>query len=49
MVVKRDIADAVRRALAMTDVDASILVLPFPVRQWAPVYRRDLAQFLRRN
>jgi len=49
VVVKRDIADAVRRALAMTDVDASILVLPFPVRQWAPVYRRDLAQFLRRN
>jgi predicted HTH domain antitoxin len=47
VVVKRDIADAVRRALALTDVVASILVLPFPVRQWAPVYRRDLAQFLR--
>ncbi|MGZ8761187.1 MAG: UPF0175 family protein [Aeromicrobium sp.] len=49
VVVKRDIADAVRRALALTDVGASMLVLPFPVRQWAPVYRRDLAQFLRLN
>jgi predicted transcriptional regulator len=49
VVVKRDIADAVRRALALTDVGASIVVLPFPVRQWAPVYRRDLAQFLQRD
>ena len=49
VVVKRDIADAVRRALALSEVDASLLVLPFPVRQWARVYRRDLSQFLGRD
>ena len=46
VVVKRDIADAVRRALALTDMDAQVLVLPLPVRQWARVYKRDLSQFL---
>ena len=49
VVVKRDIADAVRRALALSEVDASLLVLPFPVRQWARAYRRDLSQFLGRD
>lgn len=47
VVVKRDIADAVRRAVAAADSEATVMVLPFPVRQWARVYRRDLCSLLR--
>ncbi len=39
--VKRDIGDAVRRAAELARSDAQLLVLPFPVRQWAPVYVRE--------
>ncbi len=45
--VKRDIGDAVRRAAQLARSDAQLLVLPFPVRQWAPVYIRELAAFIR--
>jgi hypothetical protein len=47
VVVKRDVAASVHRAVATAGSKAEILVLPFPVRQWAPVYRRDLAAFLK--
>jgi predicted transcriptional regulator len=48
VVVKRDIADAVRQAIDASGVNATLVVLPFPVRQWASIYRRDLARFLKR-
>jgi hypothetical protein len=45
--VKRDIADPVRRALALGDAEATLLaVLPFPVRQWTPRYIEALAGLL---
>lgn len=44
--VKRDIADAVRQAVEMAGSAAPVIVLPFPVRQWAPVYVRELTAFL---
>lgn len=47
VVVKRDIADAVGRAAEAARSQATTLILPFPVRQWAPVYERELAAFLR--
>ena len=47
VVVKRDLAPSVHRAVATAGSKAEILVLPFPVRQWAPVYRRDLAACLK--
>lgn len=47
VVIKRDIADAVRRALETAGSEAAALVLPFPVRQWARVYETELAAFLR--
>ena len=46
VVVKRDIADAVRRAASSTESDAPIIVLPFPVRQWRPIYESELARLL---
>lgn len=46
VVVKRDMADAVRRAAAAADSTASLFVLPFPVRQWAPIFRSELAALL---
>lgn len=50
VVVKRDIEGHVRRALEQAGLaDAETLVLPFPVRQWGPVYERELAGFLRRG
>lgn len=48
VVVKRDIQDQVRRALDMAGLaHVALLALPFPVRQWGPVYERELASFLR--
>lgn len=50
IVVKRDIADAVRRAIGLAERDdVELVVLPFPVRQWGPVYQRELAAFLSRK
>jgi hypothetical protein len=46
--VKRDIADAVRRALATAGAEETpLVVLPFPVRQWTRQYEAQLAAALR--
>jgi hypothetical protein len=45
--VKRDIGEAVHRAAELAGSRAQVVILPFPVRQWAPVFVRDLAQFIR--
>jgi len=47
VVVKRDIGDLVRQAIEAAASEATLVVLPFPVRQWAPVYQRELAAYLR--
>lgn len=45
--VKRDIEGPVRRAMAQAGAgDVSLLVLPFPVRQWRPTYVEGLARLL---
>jgi len=45
--VKRDIATAVERAASLADAEATLLVvLPFPVRQWAHRYVEGLRDFL---
>lgn len=45
--VKRDIEDPVRRATAQAGADeVSLLVLPFPVRQWRRIYVEGLAGLL---
>lgn len=46
VVVKRDIEDAVTAAMQLTGVDVPLTVLPFPVRQWRPVYEQGLAALL---
>jgi hypothetical protein len=47
VVVKRDVGDYVRRAMAMAGVeDAPLTVLPFPVRQWTRHYQDGLAKML---
>jgi predicted transcriptional regulator len=47
VVVKRDIADAVERAASLAGAEATTLVvLPFPVRQWTPRYVEGLRAFL---
>lgn len=49
VVVKRDIADAVRRAISEAGLDVQVTVLPFPVRQWVAAYQRGLIELLRSN
>lgn len=47
VVVKRDIADAVGRAASLAGAGATpLVVLPFPVRQWAAQYVEGLRAFL---
>ena len=46
--VKATIDDEVRAAMKVADVDAELLALPFPVRQWRAVYVRELAEALPR-
>ncbi len=45
--VKRDIEDAVTAAIKRAGVEVPLIVLPFPVRQWRPVYEQGLADLLR--
>ena len=45
--IKRDIEDPVKRAMALANVDVPLITLPFPVRQWRPVYERGLAELVR--
>ena len=47
MAVKRDIEDPLQRAMALAGIDVPLTTLPFPVRQWRPVFERDLAELLR--
>lgn len=47
VVVKRDIEPYVRQAMTQAGVKAQLLKLPFPVRQWRPVYERELADLLK--
>jgi len=45
--VKRDIEGAVRRAMAQAGADrVSLVVLPYPVRQWRPIYVEGLSRLL---
>jgi hypothetical protein len=44
--VKRDIEDAVGAAMRLAGVDVPLTTLPFPVRQWRPVYEQGLAELL---
>ena len=46
--VKATIADEVRAAMEVAAVEADLLALPFPVRQWRAVYVRRLAAALSR-
>jgi predicted transcriptional regulator len=47
VVVKRNAADAVGRAASLAGADATpLVVLPFPVRQWAAKYVEGLRAFL---
>ncbi len=45
--VKRDIEHAVTAAIELSGLDLPLTVLPFPVRQWRPVYEQGLAELLR--
>ena len=45
--VKRDIEDAVGAAMRLAGVEVPLTTLPFPVRQWRPVYEHGLAELLR--
>ena len=47
VVVKRDIEGPVAAAMKLAGVDAPLTTLPFPVRQWRPVYEQGLADLLR--
>lgn len=47
VVVKRDIEGPVAAAMKLAGVDAPLTTLPFPVRQWRPVYEQGLAELLR--
>jgi hypothetical protein len=46
--VKATIDDEVRAAMEVAGVEAELVALPFPVRQWRAVYVRKLAESLRR-
>jgi predicted HTH domain antitoxin len=48
VVVKATIAGPVREAVEMAGLEAEVLALPFPVRQWRAVFVRQLAAALRR-
>jgi|GEM_PF-1116870 len=45
--IKRDIEDPVKRSMALAETDVPLVTLPFPVRQWRPIYERELAELLR--
>ena len=45
--IKATIDDEVRAALEVACVEADLLALPFPVRQWRAVYVRKLSEALR--
>ncbi len=48
VVIKRDIDPLVRRALVAADrLETPVLTLPFPVRQWRPLYEAGLTDLLR--
>ena len=47
--IKRDIEDPVQRAMGLADIDVPLTTLPFPVRQWRPVYERALAELVRND
>ena len=46
--VKATVDDEVRAAMEVAGVEADLLALPFPVRQWRAVYVRKLAEALTR-
>jgi len=46
--IKATIDDEVRSAAEVAGSDADLLALPFPVRQWRPVFVRDLSAALSR-
>lgn len=45
--IKRDIEEPIRQAMARAEKDVPLITLPFPVRQWRPIYERELAELLR--
>jgi predicted HTH domain antitoxin len=47
VVVKRDIEEPVAAAMRLAGVEVPFTTLPFPVRQWRPVYEQGLADLLR--
>lgn len=50
VVVKRDIATAVEKAVSIAGAEeTTLIVLPFPVRQWTPKYVAGLRDFLLRG
>jgi hypothetical protein len=46
--IKATIDDEVRAAMEVAGVEADMLALPFPVRQWRAVFVRNLAEALSR-
>jgi hypothetical protein len=46
--IKATIDDEVRAAMEVAEVEAELLALPFPVRQWRAVFVRKLAEALAR-
>ena len=47
--IKRDIEDSVVMAMRLAGVEVPLTTLPFPVRQWRPVYEDGLAELLKDN